>query len=788
MVERILTLPLLPLRRGVVLPGRRTTLPVGRPRSRALAESLRAGDLLVLGRQLHPTVEEPLLADLNPLAVVARTIGKSSQDPRGFVLEVEPLSRAYLLEITTLDPFWQARIREIEEPPPTLESQELAHVAKSMARELFPQEVAMLEAIATTREAGLLADRIAAFLELEEEKREEVLKTIDPVARLRLVISLMIEFRERNEIRRKLEAEVREEMKRHQRENLLRQQLRAIQKELGEEDPFREKVRKAIDGGALPEEVKEAVERELRRLDQMGPAHAESAIIRNYLEWVIELPWNQRAESKIDLNAIEAKLEEDHYGLKEPKRRILEHMAVLKLEGDGKGAILCFVGPPGVGKTSLANSIASAIGRPLVRIALGGVRDEAEIRGHRRTYIGALPGRFIHALRKAKVKNPVIVLDEIDKVGKDWRGDPTAALLEVLDPEQNRNFIDHYLELPFDLSEVLFIATANDVSGLIPPLRDRLDVVEIDGYTIEEKVAIAERHLLPQAIRKVGLSAHEVEFPASVIEWIAREYTREAGVRQLSRSITRVLRSFALEAARKDAPQQKAKFLVTEAVVKESLGQPKYSSEHMEQRLAPGIAAGLAWTPSGGEVLYIESTKMPGKGKVEITGQLGEVMKESAQAALAYLRAHAQALGINPQVFETHDLHIHVPAGAVPKDGPSAGITILTALASLLTERSSRADLAMTGEITLRGRVLRIGGLKAKLLAAQRAGFRTVLIPSQNLPDLAEIPPACTSSLEIVPINHVTEAIELALGISTGSEAPTPSSSQGISESGVISA
>jgi ATP-dependent Lon protease len=632
---------------------------------------------------------------------------------------------------------------------------------KPRLRELIQNDTSLTEMLATTKDPGALADRVPAWLDVEDARKVEVLLTIDPAARLRLVIELLAEARAKNELRQKIESEVRKELGKNHKEAMLRQQMRAIQKELGEEDGGKDKLREKLDKAQLTDEVREVVDRELRRLDQVGPNQAEANVIRTYLEWIADLPWTTRAPSQGDLDAVESKLESDHYGLADVKRRILEHMAVLSLGGEGKGTILALVGPPGVGKTSLAQSVADATGRPLVRVSLGGVRDEAEIRGHRRTYIGALPGRVVHAMRKAKVKNPVVVLDEIDKLGRGWQGDPEAALLEVLDPEQNKQFTDHYLELPFDLSEVLFIATANDLSTLSAPLRDRLEIIEVSGYTTDEKVAIAERHLVEQQMKKVGLPSGSVTVPRESLELVVREYTREAGVRQLGREIGKVLRSLALEVARKKS--ESASITVDEATIRKVLGKPKFFAEMAEQDNAPGIAAGLAWTPVGGDILFIETTKMPGKGRVEITGQLGDVMKESARAALAYLRSHADELGVDPEFLEKHDLHVHVPAGAIPKDGPSAGITMFTALASLVTGRRVRSDVAMTGEVTLRGRVLPIGGLKSKLLAAHRAGFKRVIIPKLNERDLPEIPETVRNELEIIAAEEVREVIAAAL-------------------------
>ena len=754
-------LPLLPLRHGVVLPGRTSTIPVGRARSRALAESLRPGDWVVLGVQRDPALDDPSLADLFPIGTLARVQERSDRGPRGIVLVVDSRERVALKSLAQVAPYWTARAEAVTETGHGTEAQLVAESLKAHLRSMSPTDRSILELLESTQDAGLLADRVTAWLEVEDSRKAEVLVELDVEKRVRLTAQLLTEAKARGEMRQKIDSEVRKEMSKAQKEAMLRQQLRAIQKELGEGDDGKDKLKKKLEEITFSDDVQETVQRELRRLEQMGPQQPEAQVIRNYLEWISELPWNTRADAVSDLDAVEQKLEDDHHGLGDVKRRILEHMAVLKLEGSAKGTILCLVGPPGVGKTSLAQSVAEATKRPLQRVSLGGVRDEAEIRGHRRTYIGSIPGRLISAMRKAKVKNPVIVLDEIDKMGRGWHGDPEAALLEVLDPEQNVRFVDHYMELPYDLSEVLFIATANDLSNLSPPLRDRLEIIEVSGYTTDEKVQIAEKHLVVRELKKVGLPEGSVVFPPEILSLIARDYTREAGVRQLGREIQKVARSLALDVARKKDPS--AKVEVSEEQVRKTLGKPKFLSELAEHDNDPGIAAGLAWTPVGGEVLYIETTKMAGKGHIEITGQLGDVMKESARAAMAYVRSHATDLGIDSELLEKIDIHIHVPAGAVPKDGPSAGITMFTALASLLSGRRVKSDLAMTGEATLRGRVLPIGGVKSKVMAAHRAGFRKVILPKLNERDWPEVPESVRNDMELIVVEDMREVLTAAL-------------------------
>jgi ATP-dependent Lon protease len=756
-----------------------TTIPVGRKRSRALAEELRPGDRLVLAAQFDPRVEVPALADLHPIGVVAQVRDKRLPSKREAVVLVEGLERVRLTRVSHSGDVTRVETEAVSEQN---DDSEQARALATSLRQLV-SDVADQPAVKTMLEGaapGLLADRVASLVEVPSDKKAEVLRALDVEARLRLVAELFREARAKAELQEKIDSEVRKNLNKSQREALLRQQLRAIRQELGEGDDDGEddgdKLRRRVEAADLPDEVRKVAERELRRLGSaQGP---EGNVIRTYLEWIVDLPWNKRAPSTQDIDTMAERLDADHYGLDEVKRRILEHMAVLKLaQARARGTIVALVGPPGVGKTSLAQSVAEATGRPLARASLGGVRDEAEIRGHRRTYVGALPGRIIHALRKVGAKNPVMVLDEIDKLGRGWAGDPEAALLEVLDPEQNRSFTDHYLELPFDLSEVLFIATANDLSALSAPLRDRLEIIEVSGYTLEEKVHIGRDHLWEKELERHGLP-EELAIGDDMLRLIVAEYTREAGVRQLSRELAKLCRSLALEIARaKDEAGEPP--TLDEARVRKILGRPRFFDEPAEQERPAGVAAGLAWTPVGGDVLYVETTHMSGKGKLEITGQLGEVMNESARAALAYLRSHASELGIDDAFLESHDLHIHVPAGGVPKDGPSAGVTIFTALASLMTGRRVRPDTAMTGEATLRGRVLPVGGIKSKVLAAHRAGFTRVLLPRRNERDLDDIPETVRSEIEIILVGNMREVLEVALEATPLAEASLPSLDSG---------
>ncbi len=766
-------LPLLPLRNGVLFPGTVITIPVGRSRSVALVESLEPGESIIgVAVQRDAKVRDPAIADLQPLGTYARVRQITRAGERSYHIVAEGLSRFELGELLHDQAYLTAEVTPVEDDfADPVEARALADSLTAEASKRLPQLASEVHTtlvqwgklLGRSKEPGVVADRLAAALSLDTEKEVQVLLTRDVSDRLRLVGGLLAEALTLAEVRRKIDTEVRRGFSKGQREAVLRQQLRAIQKELGEEssEGGADDLRERLAAATLTDEARKVVDRELRRLESMNPAQAESNVIRTYLETIAELPWDARADAEIDIDAISDKLDQDHDGLDKVKRRILEHMAVLKVSGNERATILCLAGPPGVGKTSLGQSIADATGRPFIRIALGGVRDEAEIRGHRRTYVGAMPGRLIAALEKAGKRNPVILLDEIDKLGQGIMGSPEAALLEVLDPEQNRNFTDHYLELPFDLSEAMFICTANNLGSLSAPLRDRLEVIEIAGYTTEEKVRIAQNHLLPKALADHAIADGTLNLSAEALTTVIRDYTREAGVRQLGRELTKLCRAVTLEIAR--GSDEKSRFAITEENLGEYLGKIRFTSDVAERTAVPGVATGLAWTPFGGDILFIETSRMPGKGRLEITGQLGDVMKESARAALTFVRANAERLGLDPAFLETSDLHIHVPAGGVPKDGPSAGVTIFTALTSLLTGRRVRSDTAMTGECTLRGRVLPVGGIKAKVLAAHRAGIRRVILPQRNSRDLADVPADVREAMEVIFAEDMSQVLEAAL-------------------------
>ncbi len=768
--------PLLPLRSGMLFPGTSLALPVGRARSVALLDALGEGGTLAVVAQRDPSVSDPDQSDLYTLGTLCRVARIERTRDRGYRVVLEGLSRWHLTSLESREPFLMAQGESVEETDSDpVASQVLARSLREHAAEVAQRTGGTLTQVnALPTEPGRVADQVASLLGLTPDKELAVLGEANIHARLHRVAGYLAEARTLADLKNRIDQDVRKEVGKHQREAILREQMRAIKRELGESDGGDDataRLRARIEAADLPEEVRTVANRELGRLESMGQG-AEVHVIRNYLEWLADLPWNVRANAHDDLDAVAARLDADHTGLEDVKRRILEHMAVLKLSGSPRGTVLCLAGPPGVGKTSLGQSIAEATGRPFVRIALGGVRDEAEIRGHRRTYVGAMPGRIVSALKKAKVRNPVVLLDEVDKLFSGWSGSPEAALLEVLDPEQNKTFTDHYMELPFDLSEAIFLTTVNDLSALSPPLRDRLEVIELQGYTADEKVLIARNHLLPKHLGEHAVPEGALRVTDAALHAIVRDYTREAGVRQLGRTLTKLCRRVALDVARAPADALPPAREIDVADLAEILGRPKFFSEVAERTAAPGVATGLAWTPVGGDILFVETSRMPGKGGLEITGQLGDVMKESARAALTYVRANAAALGVDPDILASLDLHLHVPAGAVPKDGPSAGVTIFTALTSLLTGRRVRSDTAMTGEVSLRGRVLPVGGIKAKVLAAHRAGIARVILPAKNTRDLDDVPEAVREAMEFVLADDMAEVLAAAL-VPLGEPMPT---------------
>ncbi len=739
---------------------------------RLIDDAIANGKLIAVFTQRDATVEEPLQADLYPVGT-ATHIHKMFKLPDGSLrLIVQGLARLTLNELVSTHPYLRARVTAAVEGTADADRLEIDALARNIKTN-FQQVVSLspllsddLQTLAVNiTEPGRLADFIASSLStISTAVKQEVLETLDIRARLDDLNRILIKELEVLELGSKIQSQVQSEVGKNQREYFLREQMKAIQKELGEGDDQtkeNEELAEKIEAAGMPELVKKEALRELDRLSKMPVAAAEYTVSRTYLDWLIALPWNKRTDEVIDLPLTKGVLDADHSGLEKAKDRILEYLAVRKLNPAVKGPILCFVGPPGVGKTSLAKSIAKSLDRKFVRVSLGGMRDEAEIRGHRRTYIGALPGQIIQGLRRAESKNPVFILDEIDKLGSDFRGDPSSALLEVLDPEQNNTFRDHYLDVPFDLSEVLFITTANVLDPIPPPLRDRMEVLEIAGYTEEEKLSIATDHLVEKQVKNHGLTPDYIRFTPDALRQLIRGYTREAGVRNLEREIGALCR----KVARRRAEGDETPIEITPDVVVEMMGAPKFLDEEMEERTKdPGVAIGLAWTPVGGEVLFIEASRMAGTGSLTLTGQLGDVMKESARAALSWLRTHAKEYSIDPEFFKNAEMHVHVPSGAIPKDGPSAGVTMATAMASVLTGRPVRGDVAMTGEITLSGRVLPIGGIKEKVLAARRAGIRELIVPKQNAKNVNEdLTPDVRQDLTIHLVSSIDEVLALAL-------------------------
>ena len=763
-------LPVLPVRDNVYFPQNIAPVLVGREKSlRAVDAALHGDKLMLLVAQREVTIDDPTQDDLFTVGVVAELL-QAIQAPDGTMRVVfRGLERARLVALTQTEPYLVARIEvvPIAEARKSRELEALLRMAIDLFEDLaahertIPPEV--VAGINYIQQEGRAADTIAHFAPLKFTDKQQLLETFDVKERLQLLVRLLRHELEVAELQQHIRERVEQEMSDTQREYYLREQLKIIQQELGERDERFSEVeeyRKRIAESGMPEEVAERALKEVDRLEKMPFASPEASVIRTYLDVLLSLPWAQRTEDRVDINEAARILDEDHYGLKKVKERVLEFLAVRQLAGSLKGPILCFVGPPGVGKTSIGRSIARALGRKFVRVSLGGVRDETEIRGHRRTYIGALPGRIIQGLRQAGTRNPVFMLDEIDKLGYDFRGDPTSALLEALDPEQNERFSDHYLEVPFDLSEVMFITTANTLETIPPPLRDRMEIIPFSGYTEDEKLQIAKGYLVPRTVERHGLTPEQIEFTDEALLRIIREYTREAGVRNLEREIATVCRKVAKQVA---AGEAQGKVVVTAESLPDFLGKPRYRFGTKEERDEIGVAMGLAYTEFGGDVMAVEVAVVPGEGRLLLTGHLGEVMKESAQAAMTYIRSRAQQLNIEPEFHRKYDIHIHVPEGAIPKDGPSAGITMATALASALTGRPVRRDVAMTGEITLRGRVLPVGGVKEKVIAAHRAGIYEVILPDENEPDLDNIPEHVRAQMVFHRVRHMDEVLPIAL-------------------------
>ena len=763
-------LPLLPVRDIVVFPYMILPLFVGRDKSIAAVDAALSRDRLIfLASQKDVSKEDPEPDDIYPVGTVAMIMRMLKlADGRVKVL-VQGMAKARLTGFPSVDPYFAARVERLEEsapPEPTLEIEALMRMVRDQLAQLmqlgknFPPEVSVV--LDNIEDPGSLADLIASNLGLKVAKAQELLEVVDALERLRKVKDVLANELEVATVQNRIQSQAKEEMGKSQREYYLREQLRAIQAELGEADPRAEEIaelRQKLEAAGLPKEARAEADKQLRRLETMHPEAAEYSMLRTYMDWLVDLPWSHATRDNLDLKKARKVLDEDHFNLEKVKERILEFLAVRKLKKDMKGPVLCFVGPPGVGKTSLGKSIARALGRQFVRISLGGVRDEAEIRGHRRTYVGALPGRVLQSIKQAGTCNPVFMLDELDKIGADFRGDPSAALLELLDPEQNHAFSDHYINLPFDLSKVLFIATANVLDPIPSALKDRLEVIRLTGYSTEEKLSIATRYLVPRQLKENGLKAKDARFSEKALLKLITEYTLEAGLRNLEREIGSVCRKI----ARRFAEGNKKPVLVSETAVAGFLGPPRFLPEEELRESEIGVATGLAWTEVGGEILLVEVSTMKGKGDLTMTGHLGDVMKESAQAALSYARAHAAELGIDANFLEGTSVHIHVPAGAIPKDGPSAGVTMATALISALSGRRVNKDVAMTGEITLRGKVLPIGGLKEKVLAAVRAHIGTIIIPERNTKDLEEIPPHLRKKVRFVSASTMDEVLAAAL-------------------------
>lgn len=764
-------LPVLPVRDIVVFPYMILPLFVGREVSiKAIEHALSTNKMIMLLTQKDLNTENPTPNDLYTIGTVG-LIMRMLKLPDGRVkILIQGISKAKAIRFSQEEPFFKADIEKMTDYKPeeiTIEIEATMRTVKeqidktvSLGKTILPDIMIVIENL---DDPGKLADLIASNIGLKTEQAQEVLEITDPIVRLKKVSEILNREIELLTVQQKIQTEVKGEIDKSQREYFLREQLKAIQKELGDIDDRAEEIRefkKKINAAKMPEKVLKEAEKQLKRIEKMHPDSAEAGTVRTYLEWMVELPWSKSTKDNLDIKAAKKVLDEDHYDLEKVKERILEYLSVRKLKKDKmKGPILCFIGPPGVGKTSLGKSIAKSLGREFVRMSLGGVRDEAEIRGHRRTYVGALPGRIIQGIKTAGTNNPVFMLDEIDKIGSDFRGDPSSALLEVLDPEQNNSFVDHYLTVPFDLSKVMFITTGNMVDTIPGPLRDRMEIIYLSGYTAEEKLGIAKNYLIPKQLDEHGITNKSLKITDAAIMMTISHYTREAGVRNLEREMANLCR----KVAKNIAEGKQKSFLITPKNLQKYLGIPKYLPEEEMEKDEIGVATGLAWTETGGDIIYVEATTMKGKGSLILTGQLGDVMKESAQAALSYVRSKSASLGIKNEIFSKIDMHIHVPAGAIPKDGPSAGITMATAIASALTGRPVRKDIAMTGEVTLRGRVLPIGGLKEKALAARRMGIKEIIIPKRNKKDLEDIPKYIKKDMRFIIVDTMNDVLKAAL-------------------------
>lgn len=765
-------LPMMAVRDVVVFNYMIIPLFVGRPGSiSAVNEAMSSDKLLMLVTQKDATRDNPAPEDVYQVGMVSMIMRTLKLPDGRLKVLVQALSKAQIKSYKQKDPHFRVEIELLQEE----ETEKISVETEAMMRTVREQteKIMSLRGILSSdlmmiinniEEPGRLADLVGSNLRLKVSESQKILETVDTVKRLRLVADLLNKEMEVAAVQAKIQSDAKEEMSRSQREYFLREQMQALKKELGDDDAYGQEInslRKKLKKKKMPKHARKEARKELKRLEMMHPDASEANIIRTYIDWIIDLPWKKSSKDRLDLAMAAKVLDEDHYGLEKVKERILEFLAVRKLNKDTKGPILCFVGPPGVGKTSLGQAVARAMERKFYRLSLGGMRDEAEIRGHRRTYIGAMPGRILQGLKNVKTNNPVFMMDEIDKIGADYRGDPSSALLEVLDPEQNSSFSDHYMNMPFDLSKVMFITTANRSDTIPGPLMDRMEVIRLAGYTLEEKMIIARRYLLPRQVMENGLKPRHIKLDNKTMQRIVSQYTHEAGVRNLERELGKICR----KVARKIADGGKGPYTISKNTLEKYLGPPKFIPDaELDTLLQPGLAIGLAWTEVGGELLHIETSILPGKGKLILTGQLGDVMKESAQAALTYCRSRSKQLGVKAGYFDTIDIHIHVPAGAIPKDGPSAGITMTTALYSAIVKKTLKKGVAMTGEVTLRGRVLPIGGLKEKALAALRAGITRIIIPHENEKDLVEIPKELRKQIRFFPVKHMDEVIELALG------------------------